>query len=232
MKTRKRTKYLASAVEDYVKGIGRSAVVCDIATDHGYIAEELSKIGHVERVIATDISEKCLSKIKRLVEKEGLIKIETRLGNGLEPIESADAMVIAGIGGWEIIKMLQFQNQIEKKRKCDYFVLQPTQNFIDLRRFLMNNDIFIVSDKVIEDEGRFYPVIVIDLFKSQKNEQNIFNVWLGRDNSVADADFKNYLIKIKEFLQFLDTIPDEKIKSDFDLQEKYNLKTLVDKLLS
>lgn len=231
MKTYKRTKYLAGEVEKYVLKLGREVVVCDIGTDHGYIAKELSEIENVSKVIATDISDKCLAKAIKLIHDYDLKKIETRLGDGLEPIQKADAIVIAGVGGFEIIRMLSTQNLNLKKRKCDYFVLQPTQNFIDLREFLFKNEIFVVSDKVIEDEGRFYPVIVVDLSKTQKNKSDIFNIWLGRDNDLADQDFRDYLIKIKEFLNFLNDVPKERIENDPDLKDKYNLKSLVDKLL-
>ena len=67
--------------------------------------------------------------------------------------------------------------------------------------------------------------------KTQKNEQSIFNVWLGRDNQLSDKDFAEYLVKIQEFLKFLDDMPRDRIEKDSDLQEKFNLKSLVDKLL-
>lgn len=232
MKTYKRTGYLAGEVVKLVDNLGKNAVVCDIATDHGYIAEEISKNSKVKKVIATDISKKSLSKLEKLILKNNLKKIETRLGDGLNPIEKADVAVIAGIGGWEIIKMISEQNTLDKNRKIDLFVLQPTQNFIDLRRFLFENDIFVISDKIIKDENRYYIVLVIDVSKKQRNEKNIFNLWLGRDNDINDSDFRDYLIDIQKFLVFLNSIPKEKIEQDDDLQEKYNLKILVDKLLS
>ena len=87
-----------------------------------------------------------MSKLEKLVKKCNLQKIETFVGDGLEPVKNADVSVIAGIGGWEIIKILTTQNRqnIDKKHhqnKCDYFVLQPAQNVNELRLWLFENKV-------------------------------------------------------------------------------------------
>lgn len=233
MKTYKRIEKLKKSVQSLFSNFERKVVVCDIGTDHGYLAKELSLLKEVEKVIATDISEKSLSKLEKLVRSENLNNIETLVGDGLKPIESADIVVIAGLGGYEIIKMLKSENKNNLgDNKCNYFVFQPTQNFVELRKYLFKINAFIVSDKVIVDAKRFYPIIVVDLKKTQKNIKNIYNLYLGRDNNQNNDDFKLYVNAISEFLNFLDDIPLERIKSDKSTYEKYKLKRLIDKMLN
>ena len=233
MKTIKRIKKLTEAVAFASKNFDRKVIVADIGTDHGYLAESLSKQNFVEKILATDISEKSLSKLENLIEKESLEKIETRLGNGLEPIKNVDLTVIAGLGGFEMITMLNSQNQGEKVgRKCDIFVLQPTQNVVELRRFLSKKKVAVLSDRVIEDAERFYPIIVVDVSKKSKLKPSVFNIWLGRDNVTSDADFYAFLLNQRELLLFVKNLPKFRILRDKVLREKLKLLHLIEKLLN
>ena len=230
MKTVKRIKKLCEAVN--VCSNGKNLTVCDIATDHGYLAEELSKQDNVNQVIATDISEKCLNKLVDLIKLHNLKKIETIVGDGLLPIKKADVAVVAGVGGWEIIKMLKNQNvNFDGTTKCNLFVLQPAQNVIELRKWLFENEIFIIKDYIIEDAGRFYPIIIVDISKKQSNEMSIYNLWLGRDNKVQDKDFALFLQDTLNFLEFLNIIPYDRIESDEVLFDKFKLKQIIEMLL-
>jgi tRNA (adenine22-N1)-methyltransferase len=140
-----------------------NVVVADIATDHGYLAELLSRHKKVSKVIATDISQACLDKANELKLRCKLDKIETRLGDGLNPIKKADIVVMAGIGGYEIIKILTNQNRQDNgENKCNLFVLQPSKNAAELRRFLIQKNVGILSDFIEFSSGKFYPIIVAD----------------------------------------------------------------------
>jgi len=231
MKTYKRIEELKLAVQSLMSNFDRSVIVCDIGTDHGYLAKEISLLNKIKKVIATDISSKSLSKLQNLIKAEKLSKIETIVGDGLKPIDFSDIAVIAGLGGYEIIKILRYENiTINGEKKCKYFVLQPTQNFVELRRFLFKNHIHVISDKLVVDSGRYYPIIVIDVTKVQKNICNVYNLYLGRDNNLNDIGFQKYVNDISEFLNFLNDIPIDRIKRDKITYEKYKLKRLIDKM--
>ncbi|MBR2391126.1 MAG: SAM-dependent methyltransferase [Clostridia bacterium] len=233
MKAYSRIKKIANITLDVVSSLEkRQVTVADIGTDHGYLAELLSRDGNVGKVIASDISQKCLDKVIKIKNECGLDKIETRLGDGLQPIESADLTVVAGVGGFEIIKMLKTQNLTDDgKFKCKVFVLQPSQNALELRKWLFENEIFVERDVVFESAKRFYPTIVVDVSKNQKNEFSIFNLWLGRDNTLENSDFVKFLKDVSQTLEFLNEIPEERIKNDEILNEKYQLKNVIDKML-
>lgn len=228
MKTQRRIKKIFDLTMLAANNFSKNVVVADIATDHGFVAELLSKCDKVQKVIATDISEKSLSKLTKLILLKKLNKIETRLGDGLLPIEQADICVIAGIGGFEIKKMIETQNRKDNgDPKCNMFVLQPAQNIVELREWIFDNNFFVLQDVVIEDAERFYPITVIDISREQDNEKSIFNLWLGRDSRQNLIDFKHFLVYLKEYLQFLDGISYERALKDKMLLQKYELNNLI-----
>ena len=229
MKTFKRIKKLQDAV--LFACDKESMVVADIATDHGYLAEALSKQERVEKIIATDISKKCLSKLEKLIEKCDLKKIETRLGDGLEPIEKVDVSVVAGVGGFEIIKMLEHQNKTENGFKCELFVLQPAQNVLELREWIFDHKIEVVKDYVIADADRFYPIVIINVSREEINEKSIKNLWIGRDAESEKEDYELFLHDQLEYLKFLEDLPEERIEKDQILKDKRELKNIIEKTL-
>lgn len=232
MKTFKRIAELNKAVKQVYEILEKKITVADIGTDHGYLAESLSKEEFVEKIIATDISEKSLSKLEKIIKTCNLKKIETAVGDGLNPVEKADVSVIAGIGGYEIIKILSTQNKNNLDEiKCNYFVLQPAQNVNELRLFLFDNKIKIIKDYVIFDSGRFYPIIIADISKKQRNKKSLYNVWLGRDNTIQNTDFVMFLRDLKESFAFLSEISKKRAKQDSVLYQKYKLNKLIEKLL-
>ena len=226
MKTFKRIRKLQEAVRFACDK--DEVVVADIATDHGYLAEALSKQNWVSKIIATDISKKCLSKLERLIERCDLKKIEARLGDGLEPIEKVDIAAIAGVGGFEIIKMLERQNFSSNGNKCDLFVLQPAQNMLELREWVFDHKIKVVKDYVIEDADRFYPILIVDVSREEINEKSIKNLWIGRDAESEVEDYKLFLKDQLEYLKFLEELSQERIMQDKVLQDKYELKKLIE----
>ena len=154
MKTYKRITKLKEAVNLVYDLLQKPITVADIGTDHGYLAEALSKTSYVETILASDISAKSLSKLEQKIEYKKLKNIKTFVGDGLNPIAKADVSVIAGIGGHEIIKILETQNKTESgNNKCDYFILQPAQNVIELRNWLFENK--IIPSSIVNNEQEF-----------------------------------------------------------------------------
>lgn len=232
MKTYKRIEKLRQAVDFVSVNFDKSVIVADIGTDHGYLAETLSKSEKYSEILATDISEKSLNKLKNLIKSRQLQKIKMFVGDGLKPIKNADIAVIAGVGGHEIIKILESQNIDEKgNAKCNIFVLQPAQNEVQLREWIFKNHIKLIKDYVIFDAERFYPIIIVDISKKQRNKMNTYNLWVGRDNSLDDEDFVLFLNNLKTSLLFVDGISKSRAKKDKILYHKYKLKRIVEKLL-
>lgn len=127
----------------------------DVGCDHGYCTQYMLKNSLCERAIISDISQKCLNKAQVLLKNyiaDG--KCTPVLCSGLEKIEnSTDLVLIAGMGGEEIVNIL----------KCAFipenFVLQPMRNAREVREYLLQNGAEITQDDVFESGGKYYFVI-------------------------------------------------------------------------
>lgn len=124
--------------------------VCDIGTDHGYVAIYLAKKGIAQKVIAADIKEGPLMQAEKniaLYDASG--KVQTRLSNGFEYIgqNEADCAIIAGMGGETIAEILQ------NEKGSKYYVLQMQTAHRDLREYLSENG-FVIEKEAIAQEGR------------------------------------------------------------------------------
>lgn len=135
--------------------------LADIGCDHGKLSKMVLDDGKAKRVIATDISGKCLDKARKL--NAGYPNIEFREGDGLEPLkgETVDVIVIAGMGGSAIMHI------IRDLPDC-ILVLSPHHDAYALREFLSNNNYFINEDFVSCEGNRFY-----DIIKAHKGIQNL-----------------------------------------------------------
>ena len=103
-------------------------------------------------------------------------------------------------------------------------------NFIELLE-KKSNKIKLLKDYVIFDAERFYPILIVDVSKKQRNRKNVFNIWLGRDNDVQNEDFVLFLKNLKETFLFVNDIKKSRIKKDKLLYQKYKLLKIIDKLL-
>lgn len=230
MKTYKRIEKICSTIDFALKYYGGEAVIADIGTDHGFIAESVSKLSGVKSVIATDISKKSIEKVKSLIKEKNLTNISTNVGDGLEAIDRADIAVIAGIGGLEITKIIDGQNRNKSgKRKCNIFVLQPAQNIVELRNWAISRHYKILKDVTFEDNNQHYSVLVVDVSKFRIYRKSIYNLWLGRNCEEDAEEFNNYIKYLDGYLEFLDSVSKERFKGDKILMQKYKLRKLIKK---
>ncbi len=134
--------------------------VADIGTDHGYIPLWLIRQGVIPGAIAMDIHKGPLQRAKENIQAYELEeKIETRLSDGLGELRpgEADCVVIAGMGGSLVIKILK--EGAEVLRTVRELVLQPQSDMEKVRRFLQKEGYRITSEKMILEDGKFYPMM-------------------------------------------------------------------------
>lgn len=132
----------------------KCAVFADVACDHGYCTKFMLDKGLCERAIISDISEKSLSKAQALLAdyiQNGVCAVVCC--DGLEKVKGADSVLIAGIGGEEIIKILQ-NSEIPQS-----FIFQPMKNAKELRGFLLDSGCFITCDDIFTDCRNYYFII-------------------------------------------------------------------------
>lgn len=134
--------------------------VADIGCDHGYVAMELVRRGIAERAIAMDVRQGPLSRAKENVRKEQLEdRIECRLSDGLEALQAgeADAVVIAGMGGPLMVRLLTAGR--EQLTAVETLVLQPQSEISEVRRYLHKNGWRIAQEAMLLEDGKYYTVL-------------------------------------------------------------------------
>ena len=133
--------------------------LCDIGTDHGYVAIYLSKKGIAQKIIAADIKKgPLLQAEKNILAFEESEKIETRLSDGFSAIgeNEAECAVIAGMGGETIAEIL------ENEKGCKYFVLQMQTAHRHIREYLSNNGYVIKRESVCREGNKMYAALLAE----------------------------------------------------------------------
>ena len=171
-------------------------VVAEIGADHGYITKELFEQNKITNAFLTDISSKSLQKALTNFKNSSYNQNCTFLvGDGLQALSQVEnkqnigQVIIAGMGGLEIIKILKD----EQANFYNQFVLQPQRNVVELRQFLQDNNYFICSDRMVK-EGKIY----YNVLKVKKVDKQVLltqdEILFGKSNLVEfNPDFVDYL---------------------------------------
>ncbi len=142
------------AVADMVP---KKSKVADIGCDHAYVSMYLVQNRIADKVIAMDVNQGPLQKAKENIEKYGCSDmIELRLSDGAMKLQQgeADVLLIAGMGGGLVQKILS--DSIEIVKKCKALVLQPQSETANVRRFMYRIGFQIAEEKILIEEGKFY----------------------------------------------------------------------------
>ncbi|MDR0886837.1 MAG: class I SAM-dependent methyltransferase [Clostridiales Family XIII bacterium] len=135
-------------------------ILIDVGTDHGLLPRKLLDEGKLSRAILTDVVDGPLSMAKNNLDADLYgDRIELRLGDGLQPLNHAegDVVVIAGMGGELITHILE--TDIVKTKSFPRYILQPRNASDILRRFLYDNDFFIIDEGLVLERGKICEVI-------------------------------------------------------------------------
>ncbi len=137
------------------------AALADIGTDHGHLPIWLRLHGRVASAIASDLRKGPLARAKENGAAWGVTGIDYRLGSGLEGIrpEEADTVVIAGMGGENIVSILTAAPWTKDGNHT--LLLSPHTKSEELRRFLSDNGYAIRREALVADRGTLYPVMEV-----------------------------------------------------------------------
>lgn len=203
--------------------IKKANVIADIGCDHGYISKMIADARLADKIVMTDISEKCLNKARALLKDEiASNKAVSFVTSGLTGVDfKVDEAIIAGMGGEEIIHILE---ECLSRLNITTLVLQPMKNPDKLRRYLTSNGFFIERDYTFKDGGKFYDLIVAVLNGKTVDYTND-DYEFGRENLLKKGDdFKEKYLKeinsIKNWLQS-PSIKQENVQMFNDKIKKY-----------
>ncbi|NCC86705.1 MAG: SAM-dependent methyltransferase [Clostridia bacterium] len=214
---RPRLKMAADMVRDGV-------VVADIGTDHAYLPAYLLLNNKISGAIAADLRKKPLENAHAtLVTYDLDAKIPLILSNGLDNLkpDSADDIVIAGMGGTLIVEILQ---------RCDWIfdnskrlVIQPMSHAEDVRKFFMQNGFEILKEDVTIDSGRIYIAINAVFANKDYSEYPESFAYIGKlcesKNPAAKEFLKKHASRLKKRADSLKSIGRE----DCEVERLYTI---------
>ena len=146
-----------SAIADMVTTGNR---LVDVGCDHGYLPVYLIQQKKIPSAIAMDVRKGPLSRAKEHIRQYGLEEyIQTRLSDGLENLKAGegDTLVIAGMGGPLMERILTDGQSV--RDSFSELILQPQSDIPHFRRFIQSQGWKIVEEKMVEEEGKFYPMM-------------------------------------------------------------------------
>ena len=211
---------------DYIASLVDERVVIDIGSDHGFLVKKLFDSNQIDCAFVTDISQKCLKKAKsNLTNYNNIIYL---CGDGLNVFNNnlpanldkkynnymPNAVVIAGMGGEEIIKILSQKSA----KHFNKFILAPQRNLVLVREYLCKHNFEIVSDKVVKEGKMFYNVIVAIRSKTKQRlseEELVFGL---TNIHSPDKDFLLYMqFLCKQYLEILSNKEVSSIRAKYDM---------------
>ncbi|MCD2255821.1 tRNA (adenine(22)-N(1))-methyltransferase [Agrilactobacillus fermenti] len=158
---------LSDRIQKLIDFVPAQARLADIGTDHAFVPIEVIKMGMANFAIATDIGAGPLNIARDNVEAAGLAeKIQLRLGNGLAPIQYEDhinTFVIAGMGG-ELIRQI-LATAPKPLLKNVTLILEANNQEALVRQWLSDQQIQIVNETILFEDGHYYEFIIADTRK-------------------------------------------------------------------
>ena len=141
--------------------VPEGVALADIGTDHGHLPLWLRLNGRVRYAIASDLRKGPLERARENGRAFGVDGIDYRLANGLADIrpEEAEVIVIAGMGGENIISILEAAPWTADGSHT--LLLSPHTHAERLREWLMEHGYAITREALVRDRGTIYPVMEV-----------------------------------------------------------------------
>ena len=201
--------------------VPQGAVLLDVGSDHAYLPIELVERGQIKSAIAGEVVEGPYKSAVKNVESHNLKeRIQVRLANGLAAFEEADqvsVITIAGMGGRLIATILK--EGLEKLANVERLILQPNNREDDLRIWLQANGFQIVEESILEEEGKFYEILVVESGQMKLSASDVrFGPFLSKEVSpVFVQKWQKEAVKL-EFA--LEQIPEKNLEERQVLVDK------------
>ena len=182
--------------------------LADVGTDHGYVPIYLYERNVIPRAIAMDVNKGPLERAALHIAESGMKDvIETRLSDGLTALrpKEADSIVIAGMGGPLMIRILSAYPEVTASAK--ELILQPQSEIAEVRIWLYEQGYEIVEEHMVYEEGKYNPI-----FKAVKNPE---------DKKLSYLEYK---------FGRLEVLKEKEVLKDFILRELSNKQNILQKL--
>jgi tRNA (adenine22-N1)-methyltransferase len=149
--------------------------VCDVGCDHAHIPIRLLQEGRFKRAIGMDVIEGPLEKAAGNLSLYGMQdRIGLRLSDGLDAfcIGEADTLVITGMGGMLIIKILS--EAAELIERFDELILSPQSDIYAVRKYLSERCYAFIDEAEILEDGKFYTLMKVRLNRESVHSEEVY----------------------------------------------------------
>ncbi|WP_310735855.1 tRNA (adenine(22)-N(1))-methyltransferase [Limosilactobacillus rudii] len=157
-------KHLSVRLTNVASLVPINARVADIGSDHAYLPAALVLDGKIKYAVAGEVVRGPYENAVREIHAHHLEdNIIPRLADGLAAItagDKIDTITIAGMGGSLIVSILE--NGKDKLKGVKRLILQPNVGESQLRQWLMDNRYQIMTEKIVEEDGHIYEIIVAE----------------------------------------------------------------------
>lgn len=144
------------------RDLSRGMTVADIGCDHGFVSIRLVQDGKAAKVLAMDVRKGPLDRARQHIQEWNLEdRIEVRLSDGLEKLEpeEADGVVIAGMGGDLMLRILEKGAHV--RGSVLWWVLSPQSELADFRHGLEILGLRICEERMLKEDGKYYTVMLV-----------------------------------------------------------------------
>ncbi|MGI5901723.1 MAG: tRNA (adenine(22)-N(1))-methyltransferase [Desulfitobacteriia bacterium] len=163
---------LGPRLEKIASFVPPGSLVGDIGTDHAYLLIYLLQKKVVSKAIGIEVHPGPYKAAVKNVRSYGLKdRIAIRFGDGLQPLEKGeiDTLVIAGIGGVNILDILQGNKEVMEGIKT--LVLQPQSTEGNVRRNLLSLNWKLKGEDLVSEDNRIYTVLCFSATEGYKGRQ-------------------------------------------------------------
>lgn len=164
----------------------------DVGTDHAFVPICCLLSGICKTAVASDIRQGPLEIAKRNALKYDVgnrISFVKEDGLGDTEVDSNDCIVIAGMGGFEIIRILS-----RPPVRAGSILLQPQKSDPELRAFLASSGYSFLREIPVCDRGKFYVVIEV-VYTGIPDHPTLAELYIGQEilRSVLAGEMKGDL---------------------------------------
>lgn len=181
--------------------VREGAALADIGTDHAYLPVWLMLNGKIRSAVAADVRKGPLENAISNIEKSGVSdKVTAVLSDGLDNIlpEQADDIVIAGMGGELMVKIIDRTEWLRNSDKK--LILQPMTRADYLRRYLWGNGFVIESEKACISCGKAYSVMLCS-YDGKVRDCSLKYAYIGILDEDDSAASRQYIYAVNEKLK-------------------------------
>ena len=183
--------------------IDKKDKVIDIGCDHNLLAIYMYQKDNI-KIVGSDINPEPLKIAKNNLSKYDLSDtLGLRLGDGISTIKNEDTIVISGMGGLLITKILNNINDYSIKK----LIISPNDNFIWTREFITKKGYKIYKEIMVKDANKYYLVSVYipgnektnyffgKLDSNEPDNIDYFNFLIDTNNNIINKLSNKYIIK-------------------------------------